>query len=222
MRLRSNDRSLQTRLPARRSRRARAIGAVAVGAARITFVATASAYVPPIDGHLTDPGHRLRSTEKDSLEEALGKIQSDTQVDVAGWVMAQPTDEVVDLGHEAYEHWRIGRDWENGVLFVFPVTGAASLIQNPARPALTPAEVARVLGADVPANPSLAKRIERDADEVGAILRVGSKAPKARPPGKAEPRKGHVYAALTALVVALAFALSRRRRSEVIAVEPRR
>jgi hypothetical protein len=172
----------------------------------------ARAYVPPIDGHLTDPGHRLKSTEKDSLEEMLGKIQTDTQVDVAGWVMAEPSTEAADLGREAYEHWRIGKDWENGVLFVFPLTGQAALIQNPERPALNPTEVARVLGADVPANTLLAKRIERDANEVGAILRVGSKAAKPRPPGAGDPKRGAWYAAATAVIVLAAISLSLRRQ----------
>ncbi|MCL2450371.1 MAG: TPM domain-containing protein, partial [Polyangiaceae bacterium] len=126
----------------------------------------AHAYVPPIDGHLTDPGHHLKSTEKDSLEELLGKIQSDTQVDCAGWVMATavPANELADLGREAFDHWHIGRDWENGVFFVFPTEGRAILVQNPSRPALSPADVTKVLGADVPASP-LSKRIEHDANE---------------------------------------------------------
>lgn len=170
------------------------------------------AYVPPIDGHLTDPGHRLKSTEKDSLEDTLGKLQTDTQVDVAGWVMTEPTNEVADLGREAYDHWRIGKDWENGVLFVFPVSGPAQLIENPDRPALSPSELSRVLGADVPGNPLLAKRIERDANEVGSILRVGAKAPKPRPPGTADPKRGAWFAAATVLIVLAAVGLSLRRR----------
>jgi hypothetical protein len=188
--------------------------ALALLAAAWLWAAPAHAYVPPIDGHLTDPGHRLKSTEKDALEEQLGKIQSDTQVDCAGWVMATPApaDELPDLGREAYDHWRIGRDWENGVLFVFPMSGPAILIQSPDRPALTAPEVAKVLGADAPASPSLSKRIEHDANEVGAILRVGSKAPKPRPPGVADPRRGAWYAAGSGVVALAAIAISLRRR----------
>jgi hypothetical protein len=195
-------------------RRRGAALSLAACAALCLIAGAANAYVPPIDGHLTDPGHRLKSTEKDSLEDQLGKIQSDTQVDCAGWVMQSPTDEIADLGREAYDHWRIGRDWENGVLFVFPVSGPAILIQNTDRPALTPTEVSRVLSVDAPGQP-LAKRVEHDANEVGAILRVGSKAPKPRPPGIADPRRGHWFAAGTAIVGLAAIVLSMRRRRAV-------
>jgi hypothetical protein len=194
-----------------RSRR-RFIARVLLVTVALWAAAAQAAGVPPIDGHLTDPSHKLKATEKDSLEETLGKIQSDTQVDVAGWIMSEPTDEAAELGHEAYEHWRIGRDWENGVLFIFPVSGPALLMQRAERPALTESEVARVLAADVPSSP-LAKRIERDASEVKAILMVGAKAPKMRPVGEGDPRRARWFDAGLALTVLLAVALTIVRRS---------
>jgi hypothetical protein len=178
------------------------------GAARI---AHAEQPYPSIDGHMTDPQHRLKFSEKEAIEDQLGKIQSDTQVDCAGWV-ADTRDNYREAGQEVYERWHIGRDWENGVFMVFPPSGPVVVILKPERPGLTEAEIARVMTADAVPQPTLAKRIEHDADEIGAILRVGAKAAKARPPGVKDARASLRFLAVTAIVGLAALVLTFLRR----------
>jgi uncharacterized membrane protein YgcG len=190
----------------------------AVALALAPASAIASDY-PSIDGHMTDPQHRLKFSEKEAIEDKLGKIQSDTQTDVAGWI-ADDRENLKEVGWELYQRWHIGKDWENGVFFVFPISGPVIIVVNPDRPALTPAEVERIMTADAAPSPSLAKRIEKDADEAGAILRVGAKAAKPRPPGTKDPRLAIRYA-IAASVIALAAVVlgfvRRRRRPRVAA-----
>lgn len=171
----------------------------------------AAADYPSIDGHMTDPLHRLKFSEKEAIEDQLGKIQTDTQVDVAGWI-ADGRDQLREAGQEVYDRWHIGHDWENGVFLVFPLTGPVIVILKPERPALTEADVARVLAADAVAAPTLAKRIEHDADEIGAILRVGAKAPKARPLGVKDAKLSLRYAIVAGLIALGAIVLTVRRR----------
>jgi uncharacterized membrane protein YgcG len=189
----------------------------------VLIVGVASAFVardavafdfPSLDGHATDPHHRLKFSEKDSLEERLGKIQSDTQVDVATWISDMPEQSLGDLGAEVYDRWHIGRDWENGVLLVFPSNGAVRVVLKPGRPALSDGDVARIVAEDA-RDPSatFVARIERAADEISAVLLVGAKAPKVRPRGQGDPRLGFQYAVGAAFVALLAVALSVVRRT---------
>lgn len=174
-------------------------------------VAARAAEYPSIDGHMTDPQHRLKFSEKEEIEDKLGKIQSDTQTDVAGWI-ADDRPNLRDAGWEVYQRWHIGKDWENGVFFVFPISGPVIVILNPERPALTEAEVQRIMTADAVPSPTLAKRIEKDADEAGAILRVGAKAAKPRPPGTKDPRLAIRYAIAAGVIALAAIATTLLRR----------
>jgi hypothetical protein len=166
---------------------------------------------PSIDGHMTDPQHRLKFTEKEAIEDQLGKIQSDTQVDCAGWI-SDVRENYREAGQDIYERWHIGRDWENGVFMVFPPSGPVVVILKPERPALNEAEIARIMTADAVPQPTLAKRIEHDADEIGAILRVGAKAAKPRPPGVKDGKASLPFLAVAGVVGVAALVLSLFRR----------
>jgi uncharacterized membrane protein YgcG len=186
--------------------------------ARIAAVAVALAPLaagamdyPGIDGHMTDPQHRLKFTEKEEIEDKLGKIQADTQTDVAGWI-ADDRPDLKEAGWEIYQRWHIGKDWENGVFFVFPLAGPVIVILNPERPALTEPEVQRIMTADAVPSGSLAKRIEKDADEAAAILRVGAKAAKPRPPGTKDPHLAVRFASVAGIVAIAALILTFTRR----------
>jgi uncharacterized membrane protein YgcG len=187
------------------------LAAAAFSLAAAPESALADAPYPSIDGHMTDPQHRLKFSEKEAIEDQLGKIQTDTQVDCAGWV-ADYREDYKEAGQEVYDRWHIGRDWENGVFMVFPPTGPVVLISKLERPALNEAEIARVMAADAVQQPTLAKRIEHDADEVGAILRVGAKAAKPRPPGVKDPKASLRFLAVTAVIGLAAAVLTFLRR----------
>jgi hypothetical protein len=167
--------------------------------------------VPGIDGHLTDPGHVLSASDKTAVDEKLGKIQQDTRIDVAGWIVDAPEDALTDLGNEAYRRWNIGRDWDNGVFVIVPKIGHAQLIQKPERPALSKAETEQLLAAD---NPSLSmnQRFDRLAEAAGTVIR--GKTFHARPPGKSDPTRGVVYAGGAAVVLLIALALTWRARKQ--------
>jgi uncharacterized membrane protein YgcG len=172
----------------------------------------ARAAVPPLDGHVTDPQNKLRPADEEAMEDKLGKIQSDTQVDVATWLSDAPPDAATELGNEAYERWHIGRDWENGVLLVFPAVGPVHVIMNPARPVLAAAEVTKIIDNDVGPTTAYRARIERAANEIGAVLRVGAKEPKPRPKGYGDPKLGVRFGAAAAGIAVLGVGLSFARR----------
>jgi hypothetical protein len=187
---------------------------VVLSGACLSLVAAqpARAAVPPLDGHVTDPRHKLKSVDEESMENKLGRIQSDTQVDVAIWLSDAPADAASDLGSEAYEQWHIGRDWENGILLVFPAVGPLHVILNPKRPALAVAEITKVVAADYNPSASWMDRIDRTANEIGSVLRVGAKEPKPRPAGHGDPRLAIRYAVPTGAIALLALFRSLGRR----------
>jgi hypothetical protein len=119
--------------------------------------------VPEIGGHMTDPGHKLDDAAKSAVEDQLSAIQRDTEIDVAGWISDVPEDRMADLGRMAYRRWHIGEDWDSGLFFAFPASGRVRIVQDIARPELTPDEVARLTKADDP-DAELRGRIERLAN----------------------------------------------------------
>jgi hypothetical protein len=174
--------------------------------------------VPMINGHMTDPTRTLSEADKTAIEDKLSKIQEDTRIDVAGWVVDAPEDSLDTLGNEAYRRWKIGADWDNGVFLIIPRVGRAHLIQDHAKPELNPADAARLLATDDPRAP-MAQRLNRMADSVGGMLRAT--ALHARPAGKTFPRRGLAYAGGAAGVLLLAVILTfLGRRPKVEAPAP--
>jgi len=167
--------------------------------------------VPAINGHMTDPNRMLSTADKNSIEDKLSKIQQDTRVDVAGWIVDAPESSLEDLGNQAYKKWNIGGDWDNGVFLVVPKSGRVRVVQPHVPTELTLAEVGRVVAADNP-NQAMMQRLDSIADMVGIIIRA--RALHARPPGKNDPARGLRYTAglLALLVAAVALTFRARRR----------
>jgi hypothetical protein len=165
--------------------------------------------VPNINGHMTDPDHTLSEADKTSIEDKLGKIQEDTRVDFAGWIVDAPEASLDDLGNDAFHRWNIGRDWDNGAFMLVPRNGRVHLIQNPKHPVFTPAETHRVVDADTPSAP-MAQRLDHIQDAAGGIIRTNSL--KARPRGNTDPRLAVWYACGAGAIFLLASALSVRTR----------
>jgi hypothetical protein len=168
--------------------------------------------IPAIDGHMTDPTRALSASDKTAVDEKLGKIQADTRIDVAGWIVDAPADTLTELGNEAYQRWNIGRDWDNGVFLVIPKVGRAQLAQKRERPALSKPEIDQLLAADNPAL-SMSQRVDRLADAAGTVIRA--KTFHARPPGQTDPHRGTVYASFAALLFLVAVALTVRARKRL-------
>ncbi len=166
--------------------------------------------IPGINGHMTDPTQALSDADKTAIEDKLTKIQQDTRIDVAGWIVDAPEDTLEALGSEAYRRWRIGADWDNGVFFIVPRSGRARLIQNHEKPEVNASEAAQLVAADDPHAP-MAQRINRMADAAGTMLRAA--ALHARPRGRNHPRRGLAYGDGAALVLlaAVGFTLRGRR-----------
>jgi hypothetical protein len=166
--------------------------------------------VPGINGHMTDPTHKLSDDAKKEVEDRLTKIAEDTHIDLAGWITNAPDDQVVALGNEAYKRWSIGVWWDNGVFFAFPAAGQVHIIQDPAKPELTPEEVTKLLAADKPSS-DYQKRI--DDLEVATRAMVEPKTQnRARPWGTNRPQRANVFLAAAAAIALAAIALSFRRR----------
>lgn len=71
--------------------------------------------LPSIEGHLTAPGKQLTQAEKTRLDDSLGLIQRDFQVDLAILVLATlPKEPIEDFGLRAYRRWNIGGTWKHG------------------------------------------------------------------------------------------------------------
>lgn len=168
----------------------------------------ASAF-PNLEGHVTDPQHRLSVGDRTALEKKLGEIQSNTHIDVACWISDAQMPLAQQLGEEAYKRWGIGREWDNGVFFMFPLSGPVRIILDPAKPVFDRGEIFKVAAADRP-NADVARRMELLADAADAILREKARAP--RPWGTAHPQRGLWYALGSALVALLAAALSFSRK----------
>jgi len=183
------------------------------------FLLAAGAYavdIPGINGHMTDPTQALSETDKTAIEDKLGKIQQDTRIDVAGWIVDAPEDALEGLGSEAYRRWRIGAEWDNGVFFIVPRFGRARLIQNHEKPELNASDAAQLLAADDPRAP-MAQRIHRMADAAGTMLRAATL--HARPRGRSHPRRGLAYGAGAALVLLAAVVRTLRGR-RILSGEP--
>jgi len=167
--------------------------------------------IPGINGHMTDPTKALSDADKTAIEDKLSKIQQDTRIDVAGWIVDAPEDTLEGLGSEAYRRWRIGADWDNGVFFIVPKSGRARLIQNHDKPEVNASDAAQLLAADDPPA-SMAERINRMADVAGTMLRAATL--RARPRGHNHPHRGLVYGAGAALVLLAAVGLTLRGSRE--------
>jgi hypothetical protein len=165
--------------------------------------------VPNIDGHMTDPGQTLGKGDKTAIEDKLGKVQQDTRVDVAGWILDAPESSLDKLGREAFKRWHIGGDWDNAVFFVIPRVGRAHVILDDSKPELTVPEVERVVGADKPGAP-MPQRVDLVADTAAEIVRA--KALRARPNGVSDPGRGRRFLLAFAVVVLLAGGLSYRAK----------
>lgn len=165
--------------------------------------------IPGINGHMTDPDRTLSDADKTSTEDTLSKIQEDTRIDVAGWVVDAPENQLDDLGNEAYHRWNIGRDWDNGIFLMVPKSGRVHVIQNRTKPALTAVEVHRVIDADSPSSP-MAQRLDKIANAVGGIVR--NNALRARPAGQNDPGDAIWYACGAGAVLLIAVALTYRAR----------
>lgn len=185
---------------------------VAVALAIAVCSGSASAVeVPGIDGHVTDPTHALSASDKTAIDEKLGKIQQDTRIDVAGWIVDAKEEALAELGNEAYRRWNIGRDWDNGVFLIVPKVGRAKLIQKQGHPALSSSEIDQVVAADSPSL-SMSQRLDRLADAAGTVIR--DKTFRPRPPGKSDPARGVRYAGGAMVVLLVALALTWRARKQ--------
>jgi hypothetical protein len=185
---------------------------MALAALTVVLSSAAGAYafdIPGINGHMTDPTQALSDADKTAIEDKLSKIQQDTRIDVAGWIVDAPEDTLEGLGSEAYRRWRIGADWDNGIFFIVPKSGRARLIQNRDKPEVNASDAALLVAADDP-HASMTQRINRMADAAGTMLRAT--ALQARPRGRNHPRRGLVYGAGAALVLLAAVGLALRER----------
>jgi hypothetical protein len=180
--------------------------------ALIVALSAADAYaydVPGINGHMTDPTQALSDVDKTTIEDKLSKIQQDTRIDVAGWIVDAPAEALQGMGDEAYRRWRIGMDWDNGIFFIVPKSGRARLIQNRDKPEVSGSDAAQLVAADDPQAP-MVQRINRMADAAGTMLRATALRP--RPQGLNHPRSGLAYSAGAAFVFLAAVGLSLRER----------
>jgi len=171
--------------------------------------AAAALEVPNIDGHMTDPQHKLGGA-KTGIEERFEELQQETHVDVAGWITDAPEDQVEALGAAAYERWKIGHDWDNGLFFIFPSAGPVHVIQNRATPELTVATTVKLAAADDPHAP-LPDRIASLTKEAQRLLFARTQK-VARPPGTGHPERGRYYAIVAAALALAAISISLRRR----------
>jgi hypothetical protein len=178
------------------------------------IIALAVPQVPGIDGHMTDPGHKLSEADKRSIEDRLGKIQEETHLDVAGWISDVPEGQAMALGNRAYRQWNIGRDWDGGVFLMFPTEGKVRIIQPLDRPTVPAGEVAQLVAADIP-DLAMNQRIERLAEKARSLL-VARTGKKARPWGDAHPELGHRWLMLAAAIVlgAAGMSFSRKRTGD--------
>lgn len=190
--------------------------AVALTVVRATD-ARADDAVPHIEGHVTDPTHKLSRQEKRSIEELLGSIQSDSKIDVAAFIADVPPDQLEKAGRAAFRTWGIGRAWENGVLIVISTDArGVEIIVAPERPALQEPDIKTVTREILPALESrgFAAALQVGAERIGEVVRPRAKIPVARPPGIRRPSMSLRYAVgvFTVLVVAVTATLLRRRK----------
>ncbi len=174
------------------------------------FPGTARAIdVPGIDGHMTDPGRVLGTSDKNAVEDKLSKLQQDTRIDVAGWIVDAQAGALDDLGHKAFQKWNIGGDWDGAVFFVIPRVGRVRLIQNDAKPELSAQEASKIVAADKPNAPML-ERLDLIIDATGEIVR--KKTLRARPPGQKDPRRGLWFSAAWGVLFLGVVAVTMRTR----------
>ena len=190
-------------------RRRRTFGALALLSAALLPTAALGLDVPGIQGHMTDPGHKLSDGDKSSMEDRLSKIQEDTHIDFAGSISDVPEDQATAYGEAAFKSWGIGNDWDNGVFLIFPGSGRVHIVQNPDKPLLNGEELGKLAEADDPGE-DLHRRIEKLSDKARDIL-VPKTANQVRPRGTAHPERGRYYAVLTALIALAGVGASFRR-----------
>ncbi len=179
-------------------------------------------HVPAIEGHVTDPTHKLNGSEKDDLEKLLGSLQTETKVDVAVFVAEVPSADLDDVARAAYDQWGIGRAWENGMLLVVASDGSGAFVaQDPKRPPVLAGNDLRTLtqqvGSTIPAR-GFAQGLRDALDFVGTILRPKSKIPVVRPSGVGNHEIGRRYTGWTGLVVLVALVMAAvRARKQYLA-----
>jgi hypothetical protein len=172
--------------------------------------------VPNLKSHVADPGHLLSKHDRDELNDKLGKVQKDLGVDAVAFIVDGDEQVVSDLGHEAFQKWKVGQDFDNGILFVVPRQGHAHLIQSHASPEFTKEEASKIMRADK-LDVSTVERAEAILDAANKI--VERKARRRRPVGQAHPMRGVIYlsGALAVLVLAVMLTWNERERSKASA-----
>ncbi|NOU26509.1 MAG: TPM domain-containing protein, partial [Polyangiaceae bacterium] len=76
--------------------------------------------VPPIEGHVTDPAHRLSSDEKRAMEDKLEAYRDCSKHELAVFLAASLDGHTVeDVAYDTFNAWKIGRAHEDdGALLV--------------------------------------------------------------------------------------------------------
>jgi hypothetical protein len=166
--------------------------------------------LPGLDGHMTDPHHKLGSA-KASIEERLGKIQDETHIDVAGWISDLPEDQVEARGSDVYRRWNIGKNWDGGIFLVFPASGPVHVIQDSERPTLSDAARVKLVATDSPTD-KLDKRALDLAEEARRLI-LPKMENQARPLGTSHPEKGPYYVIAAAALALVGAWMSLRRKS---------
>ena len=70
--------------------------------------------VPGIESHLTDASKQLSLKDRQSIDELLGSIQSDTKVDAVVYILAFPVKSLNEMAKTCFSTWSIGKSWEGG------------------------------------------------------------------------------------------------------------
>jgi uncharacterized membrane protein YgcG len=76
--------------------------------------ARANPPVPGIEGHITDSGKRLPDGQRQAIDQALGSVQADLDVDMAIFILATPVESLAEMGQACFRTWSIGKSWKRG------------------------------------------------------------------------------------------------------------
>jgi hypothetical protein len=162
--------------------------------------------LPPRTGHVSDTSHLLRKQDRDDLEEKLKKLEKEMRVDVAMWLTDASEGVTDDVGREAYEKWNVGKNADNGLLFVItPKGGHAAIVQAPARDYLFKWEAKKVRDEEK-LDTSVGDRAFAIEHQVEKILE--KKTVRRRPRGTPHPARAMFYLTGAVGLVMLAIFLS--------------